>query len=269
MSRVREVGVGGSGGAPQGAGGGGAAAWGVAESVDAGSGAAGRTDCRLAGGVPGCGREGLKSRPAPEGERRLVDAQRKVGELQLEVDILRALLEKKGEPSVAEALEVSETRHGRGGARPRRCRHRWGRSAGRRAWPGRRRTSSAAAGASRLRRCLLADVPARSGRSPTPSSWPRYGWIWSFPRSSVRATARSGRGYAASAASAPAASACCASPARRGCSPRTPQVRKRSQRLHEGTITVEVPNTLWRPTRPRRGRAARLAARCSCSSTTP
>lgn len=44
------------------------------------------------------GREGLKSRPTPEGERRLVDAQRKVGELQLEVDILRALLEKKGSP---------------------------------------------------------------------------------------------------------------------------------------------------------------------------
>ena len=44
------------------------------------------------------GREGLKSRPAPEGDRRLGDAQRKVGELQLEVDILRALLEKKGTP---------------------------------------------------------------------------------------------------------------------------------------------------------------------------
>lgn len=44
------------------------------------------------------GREGLKSRPAPEGDRRLLDAQRKVGELQLEVDILRALLEKKGSP---------------------------------------------------------------------------------------------------------------------------------------------------------------------------
>src|SRR5438128_12557523 len=44
------------------------------------------------------GREGLKSRPGPEGDRRVVDAQRKVGELQLEVDILRALLEKKGSP---------------------------------------------------------------------------------------------------------------------------------------------------------------------------
>ena len=44
------------------------------------------------------GREGLKSRPAPEGDRCLLAAQRKVGELQLEVDILRALLEKKGSP---------------------------------------------------------------------------------------------------------------------------------------------------------------------------
>jgi hypothetical protein len=40
----------------------------------------------------------LKSRLAPEGDRRLLAAQRKVGELQLEVDILRALLEKKGSP---------------------------------------------------------------------------------------------------------------------------------------------------------------------------
>src|SRR5579859_476918 len=44
------------------------------------------------------GREGLKSRPLPEDDRRLVAAQRKVGELQLENDILRALLEKKGSP---------------------------------------------------------------------------------------------------------------------------------------------------------------------------
>lgn len=44
------------------------------------------------------GREGLKSRSRPEDDRRLLAAQRKVGELQLEVDILRALLEKKGSP---------------------------------------------------------------------------------------------------------------------------------------------------------------------------
>ena len=44
------------------------------------------------------GREGLRSRPRPAEERELADAQRKVGQLQLEVDILRALLEKKGHP---------------------------------------------------------------------------------------------------------------------------------------------------------------------------
>jgi len=56
-----------------------------------------------AGRIPGwreeflqAGREGLKSRPALEGDRRLLAAERKVGELQLEVDLLRALLEKKG-----------------------------------------------------------------------------------------------------------------------------------------------------------------------------
>jgi hypothetical protein len=44
------------------------------------------------------GREGLKSRPLPAEERELAEAQRKVGQLQLEVDILQALLEKKGHP---------------------------------------------------------------------------------------------------------------------------------------------------------------------------
>src|SRR3954469_19102068 len=39
------------------------------------------------------GREGLKSRPRPEEDRRLVEAQRKVGELSMELDILRALNE--------------------------------------------------------------------------------------------------------------------------------------------------------------------------------
>ena len=58
-----------------------------------------------AGGIAGwreeflaAGREGLKSRPRPEGDRRLLEAQRKVGELQLELDILRAPLEKRGCP---------------------------------------------------------------------------------------------------------------------------------------------------------------------------
>jgi len=39
------------------------------------------------------GREGLKSRSRPEEDRRLVEAQRKVGELAMELDILRALNE--------------------------------------------------------------------------------------------------------------------------------------------------------------------------------
>src|SRR5512134_4088331 len=39
------------------------------------------------------GREGLKSRPAPVEDRRLADAQRKIGELSMEIDILRALNE--------------------------------------------------------------------------------------------------------------------------------------------------------------------------------
>src|SRR3954465_15875993 len=39
------------------------------------------------------GREGLKSRPRAAEDRRLVEAQRKVGELSMELDILRALNE--------------------------------------------------------------------------------------------------------------------------------------------------------------------------------
>jgi transposase len=39
------------------------------------------------------GREGLKSHPAPEEDRRLVEAQRKIGELAMELDIVRALHE--------------------------------------------------------------------------------------------------------------------------------------------------------------------------------
>jgi transposase len=37
------------------------------------------------------GREGLKSRPAPVEDRRLAEAQRKIGELTMDLDILRAL----------------------------------------------------------------------------------------------------------------------------------------------------------------------------------
>jgi transposase len=44
------------------------------------------------------GREGLKARPVPVEEFALREAQRKVGELSMEVDILKALLDKKGPP---------------------------------------------------------------------------------------------------------------------------------------------------------------------------
>jgi len=44
------------------------------------------------------GREGLKSRPGAVEDVALKDAQRKVGELSMEVDILNALLERKGGP---------------------------------------------------------------------------------------------------------------------------------------------------------------------------
>jgi len=44
------------------------------------------------------GRHGLKARPAPVEDIALREAQRKVGELSMEVDILQALLERKGGP---------------------------------------------------------------------------------------------------------------------------------------------------------------------------
>jgi len=39
------------------------------------------------------GHEGLKTRPAPVEDRRLLDAQRKIGELAMDLDIAKALLE--------------------------------------------------------------------------------------------------------------------------------------------------------------------------------
>ena len=102
MSRVREVGVeaveeprsGAPDGEPE-------VRWSARRKLDLLARESGQPAGRIAGWREeflAAGREGLKSRPAPEGERRLVDAQRQVGELQLEVDILRALLEKKGSP---------------------------------------------------------------------------------------------------------------------------------------------------------------------------
>src|SRR3954464_14759248 len=47
-------------------------------------------------GVLAAGREGLKSRPRPVEDRQLADAQRKIGELALDNDILRGLIEEMG-----------------------------------------------------------------------------------------------------------------------------------------------------------------------------
>jgi hypothetical protein len=44
------------------------------------------------------GREGLKARPLPGEDFALREAQRKVGELSMELDIVKALLERKGHP---------------------------------------------------------------------------------------------------------------------------------------------------------------------------
>lgn len=49
-------------------------------------------------GFLAAGREGLKARPSPPEERELREAQRKIGEQAIEIDTLRALLEKKGGP---------------------------------------------------------------------------------------------------------------------------------------------------------------------------
>jgi transposase len=51
-------------------------------------------------GFLAAGREGLKARPAPIEDVSLREAQRKVGELSMEVDILQALLERKGHPQL-------------------------------------------------------------------------------------------------------------------------------------------------------------------------
>ena len=105
-----------SGGAlEQGAGGAQVVAW---ESLDLLAREMGQPAGRIAGWREEflqAGREGLKLRPAPEGDRRLLAAQRKVGELQLEVDILWALLEKKGSPPsprrVTAACVVARSHH--------------------------------------------------------------------------------------------------------------------------------------------------------------
>ena len=49
----------------------------------------------------------------------------------------------------------------------------------------------------------------------------------------------------------------------------TPKVRKRAKRLHDGTITVTVPDTLWATDATEAHTGRRAAARSSRSSITP
>ena len=102
------------------------------------------------------GQEGLEARPAPTENRRLADAQRKIGELSMKLDIARALLEEVGRrPGSAEALNVQH------GWRPR-----WRASVASRGSPGRRRASSAADPASRSRWSLQPRVGAPARWAP-------------------------------------------------------------------------------------------------------
>jgi hypothetical protein len=55
--------------------------------------AGGPHDRRLARRLPGRRARGLKTRLAPVEDRRPADAQRKIGELSMDLDIARALLE--------------------------------------------------------------------------------------------------------------------------------------------------------------------------------
>jgi HTH-like domain len=54
------------------------------------------------------GHEGLKSGPAPAEDRRLAEAQRKIGELTMDLDIPRTLGDEIDAPSVSGTLSVSE-----------------------------------------------------------------------------------------------------------------------------------------------------------------
>ncbi len=92
MSRVTEIGVEDvEDRAPQG--GGRDATWCDGASLDLLARETGQPAGRVA-----AGREGLKSRPVAVEDVALREAQRKVGELSMEVDILHALLERKGHP---------------------------------------------------------------------------------------------------------------------------------------------------------------------------
>ena len=87
------------------------------------------------------GREGLKSRPAPVDDRRLAEAQRKVGELTMDLDILRALNDEMDRHPQSPRRSASASG----------CPHPLQWSAGWLACPVRRLMSNAAGGAPRSR----------------------------------------------------------------------------------------------------------------------
>ena len=69
------------------------------ESLDALARETGQAAATISGGREdflAAGREGLKSRPRSVEDRALADAQRKIGELALDNDILRGLIEEMG-----------------------------------------------------------------------------------------------------------------------------------------------------------------------------
>ncbi len=204
------------------------------------------------------GREGLKSRPRPEQDRRLVEAQRKVGELSMALDILRGLDEEMDR-------------------RPRRPRRRtsqdgwsfrWPGSAGSRGCPGRRRASSAADAALRSPVLLSAGGRARSARCPTTSCCTRSAARSTSRRSSARATRRS-RPARVSAASARRLSASFVSRAARGYWPRRRRCASAPGACTTARSPSMCPTRCGPPTPPRASASPTGAARSSRSSTTP
>ena len=177
------------------------------------------------------GREGLKSRPVAIEDVALRDAQRKIGELSMQVDILNALLERKGGPCVTEALEVSEQLPAplktvcrvAGVSRSAACEARRRRGTSE---PPRRRPGPVGA---MTDTDLLAQIRGVLADSPFVGEGHRKVWarlrrergVFTSRKRVLRLTREAGL-------LAP-----------------TAQVRKRAARLHDATITVTIPDTLW------------------------
>ena len=175
--------------------------------------------------------EGLKSRPVAAEDVALRDAQRKVGELSMEVDNPQCVVGAQGGPSVAEALEVSEQLPAplkavcrvAGVSRSAACEARRRRGTSE---PPRRRPGPVGAMSDTE---LLAEIRGVLADSPFVGEGHRKVWarlrrqrgVYTSRKRVLRLTREAGL-------LAP-----------------TAQVRKRASRLHDGKITVEVPDTLW------------------------